>query len=141
MSRFTGIPSPPVSDVDVWEARFLNAIKQNIELLVASRNEPNRSSKAILLNDILRTNLQFPEPIQLTNLATVSTYNPGPYPVVSTTGGAGSCSNGIQWSTTAEQLPTTANTLAYSQDVTALLGEVDAIRSALNTVLNELRGN
>lgn len=141
MSRFTGIPSPPISDIDAWESRFLNAIKQNIELLVASRNEPNRSSKAILLNDILRTNLQFPEPIQLTNLATVSTYNPGPYPVVSTTGGAGSCSNGIQWSTTAEQLPTTANTLAYAQDVKALIGEVDAIRSALNAVLNELRGS
>lgn len=141
MTRFTGIPSIPIADIDAWEARFLNAIKQNLELLTNSRGVANQSNRAIVLSDIAKSQLEYPAELNLTNLISVSTYDPGPYPVVSTTGGAGSCINGIEWSTTAQTLPTTANTLAYSQDVKALIPEVDNIRNALNKLIYELQGN
>jgi hypothetical protein len=48
MSRFSGIPSIPQSGVEEWNLRTLNALKQNVELLIGSRGETDLASKALL---------------------------------------------------------------------------------------------
>lgn len=48
MSRFTAIPAVPVSGLPQWKVALYNALKQNVELLIAQRNEADRSSKALL---------------------------------------------------------------------------------------------
>lgn len=48
MSRFTAIPAVPVSGLPQWKVSLYNALKQNVELLIAQRNEADRSSKALL---------------------------------------------------------------------------------------------
>lgn len=148
MARFNSIPSIPISDVDVWEAKFLNAIKQNIELLVGSRNEPDSASKAVLS---LRTSFPYPDKLQFTNFSTV-TQHPNTLTVVLTNAGGTAVSpttyavvQKYTFGTTTNTyfdvgIPTDTNLLAYAQDVTALSSEIDSINSTLDNLIVNLRG-
>lgn len=48
MARFTGIPDIPQGNIDEWQYRTLDAIKQNVELLAGIRGETDGASAAIL---------------------------------------------------------------------------------------------
>ena len=47
MSRFSGIPSIPVTGLEPAQARLFSAIKENVELLTGQRGEQGASSAAL----------------------------------------------------------------------------------------------
>lgn len=144
MARFTSVPAIPTSDIDVWEQRFLNALRQNIELLTAARSEPDRASKAVLS---IRSNFPYPEPLQFTNFQAVTQYQtPQIFVVVDVGGSAISPTTlGILQNTGVSaifdvDIPTGTNLLAYAQDVTALSAEVASINATLDNLIQTLKG-
>lgn len=48
MSRFAAMPPPPRFGVPDWEVRMLDAMRQNVELLVNQRRESDQASVAVL---------------------------------------------------------------------------------------------
>lgn len=47
MSRFTAIPAVPQTGLTDWQFSTLNAMKENLELLIGARNEKDGASRAI----------------------------------------------------------------------------------------------
>lgn len=47
MSRFTAIPAIPQTGLTDWQFSTMNAMKENLELLIGSRNEKDGASRAI----------------------------------------------------------------------------------------------
>lgn len=145
MARFTSVPAIPTSDIDVWEQRFLNALRQNIELLTATRSEPDRASKAVLS---IRSNFPYPEPLRLTNFQAVTQYQTPQIFVVTDSFGSGIGGGtvlGILENDGAKSIfdlniPTGTNLLAYAQDVTALSAEVASINATLDNLIQALKG-
>lgn len=119
MSRFTGIPALPQSGVDEWQFRFLDSVKQNVELLTGTRGEPDRASQAILRS-------------------TVTTQNP---PSLSYTGltarGAGVT---ITISGAATQVPTYTDYAALLRDVRNIGNDVQQLRATLDALMRQLKG-
>jgi len=52
MSRFTGIPVVPTSGLPELQANLFGALKENVELLTATRGETDLASRALLRGDI-----------------------------------------------------------------------------------------
>jgi len=52
MSRFTGIPTVPTSGLPELQANLFGALKENVELLTATRGETDLASRALLRGDI-----------------------------------------------------------------------------------------
>lgn len=48
MSRFAAMPQAPRFGVSEWEVRILDAMRQNVELLVNQRREADQASVAVL---------------------------------------------------------------------------------------------
>lgn len=46
-SRYTAVPAVPLVGVEEWQSQFLNAIKENVELLTGARGEVDRASAAL----------------------------------------------------------------------------------------------
>ena len=46
-SRYTAVPAVPLVGVDEWQSQLLNAIKENVELLIGARGETDRASAAL----------------------------------------------------------------------------------------------
>ena len=148
MARFVAIPSPPIADIDAWEQRFLNAIKQNIDLLIGNRGASNVADKAVLT---LRTNFPYPAPLKFTNFQAVTQYKQAQISVVVDAAGnaISPTAYGIlrDWTylsvttTTFDlNIPTGTNLLAYAQDVEALSAEIDAMNAALDNLIAALQG-
>ena len=114
MTRFTGIPSLPQVGVEEWEYRVLNAMKQNIELLIGTRGEQDSSSRAIVKSAITITGT--PDP----TIRTVSAV------------GAGFTISGVQ-------VPSLADYQALVRDVQLLTSDVAQLRAAVNTLISQLR--
>lgn len=52
MARFTAIPAIPQGGLTDWQSIIINAIKENVELLIGLRGETDLSSKAITKGQI-----------------------------------------------------------------------------------------
>jgi len=52
MSRFTGIPVVPTSGLPELQANLFGALKENVELLTATRGESDLISKALIRGDV-----------------------------------------------------------------------------------------
>jgi hypothetical protein len=52
MSRFTAIPAIPQTGLTDWQFNTLNAMKENLELLIGSRNEKDGASRALTKSSI-----------------------------------------------------------------------------------------
>lgn len=114
MARFTGIPSLPQVGIEEWQYRFLNAMKQNVELLMGTRGETDASSRALLKSSVTITGA--PEP----SLRSVSAVGSG-----FTVGGA--------------QVPSLADYQALVSNVQSLTNDVATLRATVNTLINQLR--
>jgi hypothetical protein len=114
MSRFTGIPSLPQVGVEDWQYRFLNAVKQNVELLIGVRGEQDLSSRALLKSSVRIVSA--PEP-SIRGLSAV---------------GSGVSISGVQ-------VPSLADYQALVRDVQLLTNDVAQLRAALNTLISQLR--
>jgi hypothetical protein len=115
MARFTSIPSLPQVGVDEWQYRFLTAVKQNVELLIGTRGEQDLSSRALLKSSVRLTSA--PEP-SLRSLSAV---------------GSGFTISGVQ-------VPSLADYQALVGDVQLLANDVAQLRTAVNTLISQLRG-
>jgi hypothetical protein len=49
-SRYTAIPAVPLAGVEEWQSQFLNALKENVELLTGTRGEPDLASAAVTVS-------------------------------------------------------------------------------------------
>lgn len=116
MSRFTGIPDIPQSGVDEWQFRTLDAIKQNVELLAGIRNETDGASAAVLRSNI--------------------TTRP---PAVAQFQGLSAKGNGFTIS--GVQVPTLDDYTALLRDFQLLSQDVAVLRSALVSLISQLRGS
>ena len=115
MARFTGIPSLPQVGVDEWQYRFLNAVKQNVELLMGTRGEQDASSRAVLSSSVTITSA------------------PDPSLVALSASGAGFTVGGAQ-------VPSLADYQALLSDVQRLNNDVAQLRGTVNTLISQLRG-
>lgn len=51
-TRFAAVPGVPTAGLSSLEFALLNALKENVELLIGSRNEPDGASRALTKADI-----------------------------------------------------------------------------------------
>lgn len=114
MARFTGIPSLPQVGVEEWQYRFLNAMKQNVELLIGTRGEQDLTSRALLKSSVAITSA--PEP----SIRDVSAV------------GSGLTISGVQ-------VPSLADYQSLVRDVQLLVNDVAQLRAAVNTLISQLR--
>lgn len=114
MARFTGIPALPQVGVEEWQYRFLNAMKQNVELLIGTRGEQDLSSRALLKSSVAIT--AAPEP----SIRTVSAVGSG-------------------FTISGAQVPSLADYQALVRDVQLLLNDVTQLRATVNTLISQLR--
>jgi hypothetical protein len=114
MARFAGIPSLPQVGVEEWQYRVLNAMKQNVELLIGTRGEQDLTSRALLKSSVAITSA--PEP----SIRAVSAVGSG-----LTISGA--------------QVPSLADYQSLVRDVQLLVNDVAVLRAAVNTLISQLR--
>ena len=114
MPRFTGIPSLPQVGVDEWQYRVLGAMKQNIELLIGTRGEQDASSRALLKSSVALRGA--PEP----SIRSVSAVGSG-------------------FTVSGAQVPSLADYQKLVNDVQLLVNDVAQLRSAVNTLITQLR--
>ena len=115
MSRFSPIPNVPQSGVDFWQVQTLTAIKENVELLSGTSGELDRSSRAITKGDV-----------------SISAAPPQTMTQVTATG-AGFTISSVE----------VAGLEDYGKLVTnvqQLANDVASLRSAVNALINQLRG-
>lgn len=118
MARFTGIPALPQSGIDEWQFRFLDAMKQNVELLTGTRSEPDGASQALLRSTITAAN---PPALSYTGL---------------TARGAGVT---ITISGAATQVPTYTDYAALVRDVRNIGSDVQQLRTTLDALMRQLK--
>jgi hypothetical protein len=115
MSRFTPVPSPPQAGIDPWQSQILSAIKENVDLLTGLRGEKDGASQAVLKSSITIRALA-PQQMQRVS-AQVS----------------GVTANGVA-------VPTLSDYAALVRDVQTLANDVANLRSAVETLISQLRG-
>tara|TARA_R110000803_G_scaffold58067_8_gene116267 strand:- start:813 stop:1169 length:357 start_codon:yes stop_codon:yes gene_type:complete len=52
MSRFAAIPEVPQGDIPLWQSVLFSILKENVELLTATRGEFDEQSRAVVRGDI-----------------------------------------------------------------------------------------
>jgi hypothetical protein len=112
MARFVGVPSVPLT-IDPATARILLSLKENVELLTGQRGETDAASTALLAGTI-------------TAPTASSTFQ------TMTARGAGVVINNVA-------VPTVTDYLKLLQDVSRLANDVATLRTALNTLIVQLR--
>jgi hypothetical protein len=112
--RFTAIPSVPQQGLTDWQFNTLNAMKENIELLIGSRGSDN-SVRAIVSGQVTVSN---PAAQTMTRV---------------TASGSGYTLNNVT-------VPSLDDYVKLVSDVQLLANDVAALRTTLNTLINQLRG-
>lgn len=116
MPRFTSIPDIPQGNIDEWQYRVLDSLKQNVELLTGTRNESDEASLALTRSSI-------------------TTKPPGaPQLQALSARGSGYTISGVQ-------VPTLDDYSALVRDVSALSQDVASLRATITTLINQLRGS
>jgi hypothetical protein len=115
MSRFSGIPSVPLTLGDEQLARVLAALKENVELLTNQRNEGDRASAAITGSSI-----------------SVSTAD---------NRFQGLSARGVGTEVSNVGVPLLSDYVKLLQDFQSLAYDVAALRDTVNTLISQLRRN
>jgi hypothetical protein len=116
MSRFTAIPDVPQGNIDEWQYRVLDAMKQNVELLAGIRGEVDSSSAAILRS-------------------TVTTKAPGNAQF------QGLSARGAGYTVGGVQVPSLEDYASLLRDFQLLASDVANLRATVTTLVNQLRGS
>lgn len=114
MSRFSGIPALPESNIDEWQALMLGALKQNVELLVGARGESDGASRAVLRGELDLTSTPAPQFTQLSARGT-----------------------GVRISNV--NVPTLTDYINLLRDVQALSADVAQLRTTVDNLIQQLR--
>lgn len=137
MSRFAAMPQAPRFGVPAWEVRMLDAMRQNVELLVNQRREADQSSGAVLestydfsgaLRPVLlpRYTPQTLHQFQQFNLREF---------------GTGTTRAAIWWEGTPERFNATVRDNTVSRATLNQIGaDVRALRATVNEIVTRLRG-
>lgn len=116
MSRFTAIPDIPQGNIDEWQYRVLEAMKQNVELLANIRDEPDSASAAILRSSVTTrppTSVNF----------------------------QGSSAKGAGYTLGGVQVPSLEDYVSFLRDFQLLAQDVAVLRATVVTLVNQLRGS
>jgi len=116
MSRFTSVPDIPQGNIDEWQYRILDALKQNVELLTGTRNETDGASLALTRSDI-------------------TTKTPG------TPQFQGLNARGAGFTISGVQVPSYDDYVSLIRDVNSLAQDVASLRATVTTLINQLRGS
>jgi hypothetical protein len=114
MARFTGVPELPQSGTDEWQLRVLEALKQNVELLTGTRNEPDGASRALLSSNI-----------------SVVTPPDRTFTAITARGAGFTIAN--------VQVPSYQDYVSLCQDIQKLGNDVANLHATLTTLINQLR--
>lgn len=137
MSRFAAMPQAPRFGVPEWEVRILDAMRQNVELLVNQRRESDQASVAVLestynFSTTLRPTLlrQYtPQTLiqwQVLNIRELGTNAPQP------------C---LWWGGVPDQFNSIlANNTVSKTTMDAIGADVKALRTTVNEIITRLRG-
>lgn len=112
--RFTSIPSIPQSGLTDWQFNTLNAMKENIELLIGARGSDN-SIRAIVTGQIAVTN---PAAQTMTRV---------------TAEGTGYTISGVT-------VPSLDDYVKLISNVQQLANDVANLQTTVNTLINQLKG-
>lgn len=112
--RFTAIPSIPQQGLTDWQFNTLNAMKENLELLVGSRGSDN-SVRAVVSGQVTVSN-----PAAQTMSRVTAT-------------GSGYTLNNVT-------VPSLDDYTKLVSDVQLLANDVAALRATVNTLINQLKG-
>ena len=69
MSRFTGIPVVPTSGLPELQANLFGALKENVELLTATRGESDLISRALIRGDVTARRLGLQAMVSVQNIS------------------------------------------------------------------------
>lgn len=114
-TRFTAIPSAPQAGAEEWLVRTLTALKENVELLTASRGEPDLASAALTRSSI--------------RVAT---------PPTQTMTRVSARGSGVSLSGT--NVPVLEDYTALVNDVQRLANDVANLRATIEVLITELKG-
>lgn len=115
MARYSAVPPAPSIGIEPARAQFYEALKQNVELLVGSRNEEDRASVAL-------------------NKGSVTVATP-PTPKMQRLAATG---QGVILSGTA--VPTLADYQQLVVDMQLLIDDVAALRATVDALITQLKG-
>ena len=115
MARFTAIPNIPQSGVDYWQSQTLTAMKENLELLAGTGTELDRASQAITRGQV---GIESAPAQQMTRV---------------TAQGSGFTISGVDVAGLDDYQKLVVNVQELANDVATL-------RSAVNALINQLRG-
>lgn len=137
MSRFAAMPQPPRFGVPAWEVRMLDAMRQNVELLVNQRREADQASVAVLestydFSGALRPVLlrrYTPQTLHQFQGVNIREY------------GTGVARTALWWEGTPERFNNTLVASTVSRTVLDQVGaDVRALRATVNEIVARLRG-
>lgn len=112
--RFTAIPNIPQSGLTDWQANTLNAMKENLELLIGARGDGN-SARAVIGGQVTVAN----PPAQTMRQVTAQ--------------GAGFTISGVT-------VPSLEDYGKLVTDVQQLANDVANLRATVNVLINQLKG-
>lgn len=116
MSRFTGIPDIPQGNIDEWQYRLFDSLKQNVELLTGTRNESDGASVAITRSDVT------------TKAPGAASYQ-------------GLSARGTGFTLSGVEVPSLEDYTSLLRDFQLLAQDVDNLRATITTLVNQLRGS
>lgn len=115
MSRFTAIPSVPQSGVDYWQSQMFTSLKSNVELLAGIGTELDGRSKALTRGQIGISTT----PVQTMTRVTA---------------------RGSGFTISGQKVAGLEDYGVLINNVQQLANDVANLRSAVNTLINQLRG-
>jgi len=114
MSRFTGVPAVPQSNLDDGTVQLLNALKQNVELLIGARGEPDNASRALLYGSVT---VAAPASPQLQSIS----------------------ARGAGFTISGAQVPAYTDYVSVIADLQRLANDVNSLRATVDTLIRQLR--
>ena len=113
-ARFTAIPSIPQGGLNDWQFNTLNAMKENIELLIGARGTDNSVSA------VVKGQITVPNPAAQ-NMTRVT-------------------AQGTGYTIGAATVPSLDDYGKLVSDVQQLANDVASLRATVNTLVNQLKG-
>ena len=114
-SRYTAVPAVPLVGVEEWQSQLLNALKENVELLTASRGEPDLASAALTRSSV---RVAVPPAQTLTQVS----------------------ARGAGVSLSGTNVPILEDYTALVNDVQRLANDVANLRATVEVLITELKG-
>jgi hypothetical protein len=128
MASFVPIPPVPYAGATDWQVRTIGALKQNVELLCATRGERDLASAALLKGDMIVNQ------ITAANILVAQTL-----PFYSTTSFSYSGNQVLTYDAQSVSIPAVINAAARYNDAVLLLQELKNLREAVSNLSSILR--